>query len=325
MRKFIFSFLAFISPFFILAIVAICLPTTSKRQHSYAYTWAIKDSLLYSTPSPKLVLLGGSNFGFGMDSQRIKDSLNIFPVNMGLQASAGLKFLLDATIDGVNEGDILIISPEYEHFNLDHAYGSSTLIDLALNVRKMQFSDEIAKKASNLSTLNYKQWLQILKYLYPYALAKFSPDDYKDTIEESTTCYNPESFNLYGDNICHWSDTIAREFPLEAKNKSDMNVDMIKYLATYCHKAEEKGATVYVAYPSMYDKGFEASEEFIEAVIAEMKEQHILLIGSPYENQFTKDYMYDTNYHLNKKGVDRRTSIFIKDLKEISVFEKKQD
>ena len=50
-----------------------------------------KDRLIRSTPSPKIVLVGGSNLAFGIDSKKIEDSLGLRVVNMGLYAKLGLQ------------------------------------------------------------------------------------------------------------------------------------------------------------------------------------------------------------------------------------------
>ena len=76
------------------------LPCSSRRYDTRAsddnYLAAVleKDRLIRSTPSPKIILVGGSNLAFGIDSRMLRDSLNVNIVNMGLYAKLGLRYML---------------------------------------------------------------------------------------------------------------------------------------------------------------------------------------------------------------------------------------
>lgn len=65
------------------------------EQDGYLQAYNKKCQLLEDTPSPRIIFVGGSNLAFGLDSQRIKDSLNINVINYGLHAGIGLKYMID--------------------------------------------------------------------------------------------------------------------------------------------------------------------------------------------------------------------------------------
>src|SRR5678816_2773153 len=67
---------------------------TNVRDDSYLAAVLEKDRLIRNTPSPKIILVGGSNLAFGIDSKAIEDSLGLHVVNMGLYAKLGLKYML---------------------------------------------------------------------------------------------------------------------------------------------------------------------------------------------------------------------------------------
>ena len=75
-----------------------------------------KERLLRDAPSPRVVLVGGSAMAFGVDSEALAEDLggDYRVVNMGLHAGLGLDFLLNETLDGLREGDVVVISPEYD-------------------------------------------------------------------------------------------------------------------------------------------------------------------------------------------------------------------
>ncbi len=75
-----------------------------------------KERLLKEAPSPRLVLVGGSGLAFGIDSPTLEQELGgeYSVVNMGLHAGLGLDFMLNEALDGLREGDVVVLSPEYD-------------------------------------------------------------------------------------------------------------------------------------------------------------------------------------------------------------------
>ena len=75
-----------------------------------------KERLLKEAPSPRLVLVGGSGLAFGIDSPTLEQALGgrYSVVNMGLHAGLGLDFMLNEALDGLREGDVVVLSPEYD-------------------------------------------------------------------------------------------------------------------------------------------------------------------------------------------------------------------
>ena len=65
----------------------------------------------------KLVLLGGSNLGWGVNSIYLEETIGIDVINYGLHAGLGLDFLLSDLNRFINNNDIVVIALEYEHFN----------------------------------------------------------------------------------------------------------------------------------------------------------------------------------------------------------------
>jgi len=68
-----------------------------------------KHARLASTPSPKIVLVGGSNLHYGINSRMLQDSLSWSVVNMGLQHSLGLRYQFDEVQELLHSGDVLIL------------------------------------------------------------------------------------------------------------------------------------------------------------------------------------------------------------------------
>ncbi|HVD61344.1 MAG TPA: hypothetical protein VNC11_10775, partial [Gemmatimonadaceae bacterium] len=67
---------------------------TRDADNNYLAAVLEKDRLIRNTPSPKVILVGGSNLAFGIDSKLMQDSLGLRVVNMGLYAKLGLRYML---------------------------------------------------------------------------------------------------------------------------------------------------------------------------------------------------------------------------------------
>ena len=61
---------------------------TGATDDNYLAAVLEKDRLIRTTPSPKMILVGGSNLAFGIDSRMMRDSLNVsqFAPNVGVIA-----------------------------------------------------------------------------------------------------------------------------------------------------------------------------------------------------------------------------------------------
>ncbi len=110
---------------------------------------------------PAIVLFGGSNVAFGYDSKIIYDSLHIPVINAGLHASVGLKYMIDDCFPNLKKGDILVFSPEYDHFYGDMAYGQQPMADLAY-ISNFKIAN----------TFTYKQWISVINNTPKYLRGK---------------------------------------------------------------------------------------------------------------------------------------------------------
>jgi len=70
---------------------------------------------------------------YSFNSKMILDSLNINPINKGVNAGIGLIYMMDEILPYIKEGDIIVISPEYDQFYGNFAYGNSRLLWTLMN------------------------------------------------------------------------------------------------------------------------------------------------------------------------------------------------
>lgn len=302
MKRFIQKIIVFTVPVIAVIVIGIFLPTTPRASKSLLMANIDKNSLLLETPSPRILFVGGSNLSFGLNSQMINDSLQLNPINTAIHASIGIKFMLDNTLDYVKKGDIVILAPEYSHFYRSLNTGSVELFRTVFDVNQ-----------KNIKHLNIFQIANIIPYLPKYSLTKFKPNEYFNVKESDV--YSVNSFNQYGDTYTHWG-MEQQEFPPAGTLNGEFNYEVIKFFEEISFVINEKGAKLLVIFPGFQETSFNNSEEQIKKVERELLNSNIEVIGTAERYKIPDSLMFNTPYHLNKKGVNYRTKLLIEDIKK---------
>ncbi len=123
----------FLLPCFAFVVVGLWLPTTPRVSKSFLFAGLQKDSLLQYTPSPRIIFIGGSNLSLGLNSQMVKDSLRLNPINTGLTFELGLKYMLENTLQYIQPNDIVVLIPEYSLYYSDYDDASEMLLRMVLD------------------------------------------------------------------------------------------------------------------------------------------------------------------------------------------------
>jgi hypothetical protein len=299
MKKFLIKIAIFNLLLILGLILGFAMPVTPVASKSYFFSSIQKDSLLANVASPRMIFIGGSNISFGLNSQMIRDSLNVNPINTGINAGTGLKYMLDNTVQYIKEGDIIVAPLEYAHYTHDYNQCGDALLRIIMDVNR-----------KGLSLLSLQQAFNLLSDIPKYLISKFKPTAYLNA--EVDTPYSANSFNEYGDECAHWN-MENRDF-IPSVRLDDFNRQIIDRLKDFEETVRQKGARFYIAYPSYMEKAFRESEDIIEIIRNEL-EQNFAVLGYPARYMMSDSLMFDTSYHLNKTGVDIRTVRLIEDIK----------
>ncbi|MGB2965393.1 MAG: hypothetical protein WBB69_15570 [Anaerolineales bacterium] len=300
-------FIFLLIPAVIVSVISVAVPATPRSTKSLLFSKLDKDILLENTPSPRLILIGGSNLTFGIDSSLFKQALGLNPINTAIQASIGLTYMLKNTIEYVRPGDIVIISPEYSQFYARYAFGEEELLRTVLDVDRQ-----------SLKTLNLNQWLNILEYLPRYAISKIKPSEYNFKENPFIGIYERKSFNEYGDVNIHWnheSIDFKTKDPIEGK----FNDQVIKELLLFENQVLEKDAMLFITFPCLEEHTYQVFEENIIQVEEELIKNGFQILGTPPRYRVPKDLSYNTPYHLNREGAMYRTTLLIEDLRSAGI------
>ncbi|MDE5546935.1 MAG: hypothetical protein K2I88_05675, partial [Anaeroplasmataceae bacterium] len=169
-------------------IITISVVENTKDQYDNTYLAELKDkiSLLKNTKEKKIILVGGSSLPFGIRSDLIEQELPEYKVvNFGLYATLGTKAMMDLSKINIQEGDIVILSPEL----------NSQTYSLYFNPKSiLQALDGFSSYQKYFSVSNN---LSVLYNYFDFAREKMKYAD--STMPDPTGIYRHDSFNAYGD------------------------------------------------------------------------------------------------------------------------------
>jgi len=291
-------------PVFII-IASLLLPSNKSFKKSLMFAQLDKNKLLKETLSPRIIFIGGSNISFGLDSKKIKDSLKVNPINTGVSAGVGLKFMMANTGNYIKENDIIVMSPEYHQFYGDFADGDLDLLSVIADV-----------STESYKLLDFRQKFKLSKFFPEFASSKYAgflKNDKTATNDTTIGIYDRLSFNSYGDVYIHWK-LPAQKFSIY-DFKGDFNEDIIQSLIKFQELVINKKAKLFITFPCYEDSSYEYSKTKIKEVEDQLIANGLTLISNPEEYKMPAKLMFNSAYHLNKVGVDYRTELLIKDLK----------
>ncbi|MEO8235941.1 MAG: hypothetical protein ABI549_11050 [Flavobacterium sp.] len=302
MNKFIYKSLCFFGIIFI-AILGINL-SEKKNEKLSNYTAAIiyKHSRIEKIKSPKLILAGGSNLAFGIDSGKLEKEFSIPVVNLGLHASLGLSFMLEELKHSIKVGDVVLLSPEY--FLEKNG-------DYRLKKKTSNFYKEAELYYSSNLFDDFNIYLENTNVKYKGLFKKVEIENKSTEIK----VYSREAFNKYGDVIAHLDKVNSKE--LSGKEYFEYRywegIDQINEFDNY---AKKKNVKVYYLFPDFLKSEYVNNRKAITQLESDLKNNlTIPILNKPTDFLFTDGFFYDTVYHLNKKGRNERTNKLIVILK----------
>ena len=264
-----------------------------------------KHAMLKETKPPRLILAGGSNVAFGIDSKLLQDSLGIPVINLGLHVGLGLDFILNELEDIAMNGDIVVVSPEY-------TIGTTANYPLLANT--VSFFPEAGRYCNVSPVERIESYFQEELHTNLVANFTFIADRFSHSQipDESNTIYSRHSFNQYGDMTGHLDQLPPR--PLHDTGMLFISKKAnVERLNKFAHVTAGRKIRVFFAYPSyaascyhLHTGKIRRYEEYVR------KNLKIPVLGTPSDFVFEDNLFYDTAYHLNREGRHQRTIRLLK-------------
>jgi len=306
MKKFIGKILLF-GLFVLLLLLFGASRITTGWQGDYMFALIDKFERLETEKSPKIVLIGGSNLAFGMDSKTLSQYYNMPVINMGLHAGIGLRFLLEEIKPYIKKNDIVIIIPEYSHFYDTYLGTGSDLTNTILNVYPQGFR-----------YLTVRQCLMILSEFPRYSIDNLQSAyiDGQAFKKHEHNIYARNKFNCYGDMTAHWTEPSYINYQYKELKTRPIDSKMLKELEQYILFYQSQGAEVVILPPAIVNTEAQSMRKEIQQVTeAFSKNNNIAYQYFHPEKYFLPDSLgYDTKYHFLKSGIDIRVGFLIEDL-----------
>lgn len=302
--------LTFLSPLIFIVAYAVSLPPV----YSQTFFGALNEKYdrLNSLEGEKIVVVGGSSVAFGLDSELLEKYTGMPVVNFGLYADLGTKMMLDLSLSGISDGDVVILAPELDRQTMslffNHESALMSLDDDFSMIRHLEVGDIFSCIGGSWRFAQDKR--ARLSGEKPIAL---------DPI------YRSEYFNEYGDfalpreeNVMPYYYDRNTQIGLSEESYGSELYEFFDYLNRYIRKCKLRGATVYFSVcpiNSMAVEGKFDSEDILgfEELIRE--NVNCELISEIGDYILDAGYFFDTNYHLNDAGVAVRTIRLAKDLR----------
>ena len=302
MKRFLLMSLTFLVTFALIVLIIILVMPKSKSSSYNLYNYKI--SLIDTVPSPRLIFVSGSSLYTSLNSQRIEDSLHIHVINSGLHAGIGLKYTIDDIARGVKKGDVVAIGAEYPQFYTD-AYGNKTLaVILYFNGWR------------NLGSLNMKQWLNVFRGI-PYI---FRVNIFENLLSHELVgkVRNPmDAISKNGDEISHWKINADGSGIVSRASKTDLVLDtaFCTYFVHKLEKIENKGAKVLLIPSVIRETAFKYEKKRAYEINSFLQRFGYAYNSKPEKHVMPDSCAWNTDYHMNYKGVERNTDVLINELK----------
>ena len=303
------SLLIIISP--VLFITSCAFRASDTYSETFYGALNEKYDRLNSLEGEKIVVVGGSSVAFGLDSALLESYTGMPVVNFGLYADLGTKMMLDLSLSGISEGDVVVLAPEMDRQTLSLYFNNESAL--------MALDDEPAM----IRHLAVDDILSCVGGAWRFAQDKRDRQNGNSVALDAI--YRSEYFNEYGDFALPREENVMKTY-YDANNEIVLNVDgygkeledFIDYVNRYVKKCERRGATVYFSFCPMNELGLSESSDLLSMM--EMQEYlsdnlKCEIISDMKDYVLEAGYFFDTNFHLNDAGVKVRTIRLAKDLR----------
>jgi len=286
---------------FVLAMMLALLLTGWGCQSGRLGTAYKKHARLEALSSPKMVLVGGSNLHYSINSKMLQDSIDIPVVNMGIQQSIGLQYMFDEVKESLCEGDILMVLIQPSSYIGMPIEGQTNIARIA-SIYPKGIRHLNAKQCYNAVMFSGVALIQNFRDMQ-VALSK--------KLRGKPTFY--ESCDEFGDYHGHKGK--ASQFKSRYRDFTDDKfhdngiLPLIDHIQKY---VEQKNARVLIGFTpsakSMSDSLFFGK--------IQMKLPPEIVVGNMSDYILPDAFFFDSPKHLIYSKRDMRTQMLIQDLRE---------
>ena len=237
----------------------------------------------------RIILLGGSSLAWGVSAKKLSQELNVLALNAGIHALVGFRHFI-RTVDDVidKDKDIIVISPEYGLSSQDPMFDRFLIFcEIAISIQN-------------------KYPVECIGYT-PSKIARIFP-----IINKREGHFFAAGFNEFGDYVYR-----EQGINMEGKFKRSEHIvcegisieKLKKQYLQYMLKLKNKGYNIVYIPNFVPQNGCidpKLIEKFHEVIFTNFGIEGFVNAKLMHEDY----YFYNSEYHLTKKGVSKKTKMF---------------
>ena len=260
---------------------------------------------LQAAPGKKIVIVGGSNVAFGVNSADLEATLrqrgfDYTVCNFGLYAAVGTSAMLSLSEPFLGEGDIVVLAIEPTSETFSTYFGATAMLKCAEDCPEMLLYLNSQQKSAVVG--NYIGYLQ-------------ERSDIRRTgiLPLPGGAYAKAAFDANGDMVFHRA---GNSMPLGYDTAAPIDLaaftceeDFANQVNDYIASARAKGAHVVLSFSPMNRAAIaDASADTVYGFYRTLLDTlRCPIISDPNDYILDSGWFYDTNFHLNSAGASIRT------------------
>lgn len=296
--------------------------------------WWLKDIFEYKQvlntvlPSPRIIIAGGSNSLFGIDSEVLHD-LTGYPVyNMSSHAGLDISFHYYQIKQYMREGDIVVIPFEYNYYYSNNPYtdwfvnnmiawGKEDYLDRLNIIDRIQFIFHVPKqKIYSMLTSDEKP---------PFTNKDVVISSIANTLFQGWHGYTFKSMNKNGEILVEAGPALPAaklDKGIRYVKDAPLSPHFIRYFRKITSLVQERRGRLVLAWPPsirnrLFDLSTDKHRQSALRLREDLQRENIEISCDPEPFNLDVRYFFNTEYHLNKHGARIRSEHLGRCLREI--------
>lgn len=296
-------------------IAAVCFQIGKTRADSYLGGIVAKEERLSEGSDARIILLGDSNVGFGIQSDIVQDATHREVINFGTHAGLGLDYALNAVEPHVRSGDTVVVSYIFESLATDLANGeveTVTRLQCYSPSRRHYFGEALAEYNSKILG---RDGLRIPRTFVRQSMARIAIPDFDERTRNVAS-----GFIESGDWTGHYGKPQESGKIHEFCAPIDQRIldRSIRTLNSFCQACREKGATVVFSHAPTTRDNYERNGRQIRDLHNQLVARlDFPVIDEPGDLQYDRELFFDSRNHLTQEGGRLRSQLVGSELSQL--------
>lgn len=285
----------------------ICFVLPFKVVGEQEYNMGIMDKIarLKATEAlgkPRLILVGGSNLAFGIDSEKIQAQTGLQVINMGIAAGQGLGYILHTLERYIRDGDVILLAAEYGFF-AGGWNGSHERLIYMLDIHGESIftllRPDFLKWPDGM--LSYVKWKFYRVVTHPHTWKSLGPRSW---------------WNEYGDVTGHLGlPSVPFAVHTGTSHVDRIDAFAVAAMSNYIQRVERDypGTTFLLSFPAIEHQSFQHYAPLIPVLTDLLVGAGLEKISRPEDYVFPFEEFYDSIWHLRQEPREVRTNRLIRD------------